>query len=56
MIRKDLSLHKQGALDVSQQLFKIFQFEAWSKLEQNYRKAAIAPADHSNGLPVSVRR
>jgi asparagine synthase (glutamine-hydrolysing) len=41
-IRKDLELHRQGKADVSSQLFNLFQFEIWSKLEKNHQKATLS--------------
>jgi asparagine synthase (glutamine-hydrolysing) len=54
VIRRDLRLQKEEHHDVSGQLFKVFQFEAWSTLEENHRKAAISHADHSDSLPVAI--
>ena len=39
-IRRDIELHRQGRIDVSGKLFRIVQFELWSKLQKNLRLGA----------------
>ena len=38
-IRRDLKLHKEGKVNLSNRLFNLVQFEIWSKLEKALRNA-----------------
>ncbi len=36
-IRRDLKLHREGKVNLTNRLFNLVQFEIWSKLEKDYR-------------------
>ena len=40
-IRRDLELHREGKIDISDKLFGVVQFELWSRLQKNMVTAAI---------------
>lgn len=44
VIRRDLERHRDGTIDVSRQLFKLFEFEVWAK---NRPQPPVAAVEYS---------